>query len=143
MLNKVFLMGRLTRDPEVRYTQSQTPVASFALAVERDFMSKNSTERQTDFFNCTAWRSTAEFVNKYFRKGSMAVIVGRLETRKYTDKSGAERTAWEVVADTVYFAESKKNSADTAQTAFTPPSGAAPAASFTDVTDSSSDELPF
>ena len=110
MLNHIVIMGRLTRDPEVRYTQSQIPVASFTLAVDRDFTSKDSGERQTDFINCTAWRNTAEFVNKYFHKGSMAVVSGRLQIRSYQDREGNNRTAAEVVVDNIYFGESRRDS---------------------------------
>ena len=101
-------MGRLTRDPEIRYTQNNLPVASFTLAVDRDFKS-GSGEKETDFINCVAWRNTAEFVGKYFTKGSAAIVAGRLQIRSYTDKDNNKRTAAEVVADNVYFAESKSN----------------------------------
>lgn len=109
MLNKIVIMGRLTREPELRYTASQTAVASFTLAVDRDF-SGNDGERQTDFINCVAWRSTGEFVGKYFHKGSMAVVSGRLQIRSYQDREGNNRTAAEVVADSVYFGESRRDS---------------------------------
>lgn len=109
MLNKIFLMGRLTRDPELRYTQSQTAVASFTIAVDRDFSNKESGEKETDFIDIVAWRNTAEFVSKYFAKGRMAVVVGRLQIRPWTDKEGNKRKATEVVADTVYFGDSKKD----------------------------------
>lgn len=109
MLNHIVIMGRLTRDPEMRYTQSQLPVVSFTVAVDRDFGGRDGGERQTDFINCVAWRSTAEFVNKYFRKGSMAVVSGRLQIRQYQDREGNNRTAAEIVADNVYFGESKRN----------------------------------
>ena len=107
MLNHIDLMGRLTRDPELRYTQSQTPVASFSLAVERDFGSRE--ERQTDFIDCVAWRNTAEFVSKYFQKGSMAVVSGRLQIRDWTDREGGKRRSAEVVVDNIYFGESKRS----------------------------------
>ena len=110
MLNHIVIMGRLTRDPEVRYTQSQLPVASFTVAVDRDYSGKDGGQKETDFINCTAWRSTAEFIQKYFHKGSMAVVSGRLQVRQYTDKDNNKRTAAEVVADSVYFGESKKDS---------------------------------
>ena len=106
MLNHIVLMGRLTRDPELRYTQSQTPVASFSLAVDRDF--GRGEEKQTDFIDCVAWRQTGEFVSKYFQKGSMAVVSGRLQMRDWTDKDGNKRTTAEVVVDNVYFGESKR-----------------------------------
>lgn len=102
MLNHITIMGRLTRDPELRYTQSQKPVTSFTLAVERDFGDK-----QTDFIDCVAWNRTAEIVHSYFHKGSMAVVSGRLQLRDWTDKDGNKRRQAEVVADNVYFGESK------------------------------------
>ena len=108
MLNHIVLMGRLTRDPELRYTQSQIPVASFSLAVDRDFGGRDGGERQTDFIDIVAWRSTAEFVSKYFTKGSMAVVSGRLQIRDWTDREGGKRRSAEVVADNVYFGESKR-----------------------------------
>ena len=108
MLNHITIMGRLTRDPELRYTQSQTPVASFTLAVDRDFASRDGGERQTDFIDCVAWRQTGEFVNKYFSKGSMAVVSGRLQIREWTDRDGNKRRTAEVVAENVYFGESKR-----------------------------------
>jgi single-strand DNA-binding protein len=111
MLNHIVIMGRLTRDPELRHTQSSIPVASFTVAVDRDFSGRDGGERQTDFISCVAWRSTGEFVSKYFTKGSMIVVSGRLQIRQYTDKDGNNRTAAEVVADNVYFGESKRSSA--------------------------------
>ena len=108
MLNHITLMGRLTRDPELRYTQSNTPVASFRLAVDRDFPSRETGERQADFIDCVAWRGTAEFVSKYFQKGSMAVVSGRLQMRDWTDRDNNRRTSAEVVVDNVYFGESKR-----------------------------------
>lgn len=108
MLNHITIMGRLTRDPELRYTQSQTPVASFTLAVDRDFGGRDGAEKQTDFIDCVAWRSTGEFVSKYFQKGSMAIVSGRLQMRDWTDKEGNKRTSAEIVADNVYFGESKR-----------------------------------
>lgn len=108
MLNNIVIMGRLVRDPELRHTNSGTPVASFTLAVDRDFADKQSGQKETDFVDCVAWRSTAEFVGKYFAKGRMAVASGRLQMRKWTDKDGNKRTAAEVVAENVYFADSKK-----------------------------------
>ena len=108
MLNHITLMGRLTRDPELRYTQSGTPVASFTLAVDRDFASRESGERQTDFIDCVAWRKTGEFVSKYFTKGSMAVVSGRLEIRDWQDREGNKRRNAEVNVDNMYFGESKR-----------------------------------
>lgn len=107
MLNKIFLMGRLTRDPELRRTQSGTAVASFALAVDRDYKDQDG-QRETDFVDIVAWRSTAEFVSKYFSKGRMAVVEGRLQVRLWTDKDGNKRRTTEVVADSVYFGDSKR-----------------------------------
>lgn len=106
-LNHISIMGRLTRDPELRHTQSNTPVASFTLAVDRDYQNGGS-ERQTDFIDCVAWRQTAEFVSKYFQKGSMAIVAGRLQIREWTDQNGNKRRNAEVVADNIYFGESKK-----------------------------------
>ena len=111
MLNKVFIMGRLTRDPELRKTQSGTPVASFTLAVDRDYKEKSSGERQTDFIDVVAWRQIGEFAFKYFAKGRMAVVEGRLQIRGWTDKEGNKRRTAEVVADQIYFGDSKKETA--------------------------------
>ena len=109
MLNHIVLMGRLTRDPELRYTQSQLPVATFSLACERDFGGRDGSEKQTDFIDIVAWRQTAEFVSKYFTKGAMAVVSGRLQLRDWTDKEGNKRRSAEVVADNVYFGDSKRD----------------------------------
>ena len=110
MLNKIILMGRLTRDPELRRTGSGTAVTSFSLAVDRDFKSQSG-EKETDFIDIVAWRSTAEFVSKYFTKGRMAVVEGRLQIRDWTDRDGGKRRSAEVVADNVYFGDSKRDSA--------------------------------
>ena len=107
MLNHIVIMGRLGRDPELRHTQSGTPVASFSLAVDRDFKDKNTGERVTDWIDVVAWRSTGEFAAKYLTKGRMAVVEGRLQIRDWTDKEGNKRRSAEVVADNVYFADSK------------------------------------
>ena len=109
MLNKIFIMGRLTRDPELRRTQSGTPVTSFSLAVDRDYKSQSG-EKETDFIEVVAWRSTAEFVSKYFTKGRMAVVEGRLQIRAWQDKDGNNRRSAEVVADNVYFGDSRRDS---------------------------------
>ncbi len=109
MLNHIVIMGRLTRDPELRRTQSGTPVVSFSLAVDRDFASREGGERQTDFIDVVAWRGTAEFVSKYFGKGRMAVVSGRLQIRDWTDRDGNKRRTAEVVADNVYFGDSKRD----------------------------------
>ena len=108
-MNQIVLMGRMTRDPELRQTPNSVPVASFTLAVDRGFASKESGERQTDFIDVVAWRSTAEFVSKYFTKGQMTAVTGRLQIRDWTDKDGNKRRNAEVVADNVYFTESKKS----------------------------------
>ena len=109
MLNHIVIMGRLARDPELRHTQSGTPVASFRLAVDRDFKDKNTGERATDWIDVVAWRQTGEFVSRYFSKGRMAVVEGRLQIREWTDKEGNRRTTAEVVADNVYFGDSKRD----------------------------------
>ena len=110
MLNHIVLMGRLTRDPELRRTGSGIPVASFSLAVDRDFGSNRETgEKETDFIDIVAWRSTAEFVSKYFTKGRMAVVSGRLQIRSWQDKDGNKSRSAEVVADNVYFGDSKRD----------------------------------
>lgn len=114
MLNRVVLMGRLTKDPELRHTVSGTAVASFSLAVDRDYKS-DSGDRETDFINTVAWRNTAEFVSKYFSKGRMAVVSGRLQIRNWTDKDGNKRVSAEVVADSIYFGDSKKDGVTSAQ----------------------------
>lgn len=108
MLNHITIMGRLTRDPELRRTGNGTPVASFTIAVDRDFSSKDGGEKETDFIDCVAWRQTGEFVSKYFTKGRMAVVSGRLQIRNWTDKEGNKRRSAEVVADHVYFGDSKR-----------------------------------
>ena len=109
MLNKIIVMGRLTRDPELRRTGSGTAVASFTLAVDRDFGKNESGEKETDFIDCVAWRQTGEFVSKYFTKGRMAVVEGRLQIRSWTDKDGNKRRTAEIVADNVYFGDSKSD----------------------------------
>ena len=108
MLNHITLMGRLTRDPELRRTGSGIAVASFTLAVDRDFGKNENGERETDFIDCVAWRQTGEFVSKYFTKGRMAVVSGRLQIRSWNDKDGNKRRTAEVVADNVYFGDSRR-----------------------------------
>lgn len=108
MLNKVIIMGRFGRDPELRHTNSGTAVASFSLAVDRDFKSQSG-ERETDWINVVAWRNTAEFVAKYFTKGRVAVVEGRLQSRKWVDNDGTNRTSTEVIAESVYFGDSKRD----------------------------------
>ncbi len=110
MLNHIVIMGRLTREPELRTTQSGVNVASFTVAVDRDFGGRDGNERQTDFFDCSAWRSTGEFVSKYFHKGSMIVVSGRMQSRKWQDREGNNRINWEIQADNVYFGENKRDS---------------------------------
>ena len=110
MLNHITIMGRMTRDPELRRTGSGVPVANFTLAVDRDYNPKDGGEKETDFIDCIAWRGTGEFVSKYFSKGSMAVVSGRLRIRNWTDKDGNKRRSAEVEADSVYFGDSKKSS---------------------------------
>ena len=109
MLNHITIMGRLTRDPELRTTQAGVSVTSFTVAVDRDFGGRDGSERQTDFIDCVAWRSTGEFVSKYFHKGSMIVVSGRLQSRKWQDRDGNNRTSWEINADNVYFGESRRD----------------------------------
>ena len=110
MLNHITIMGRLTRDPELRRTGSGIAVASFTVAVDRDFADKQSGEKETDFIDCVAWRQTGEFVSKYFTKGRMIVVDGRLQIRGWTDKDGNKRRTAEIVADNVYFGDSKNDS---------------------------------
>lgn len=148
MLNKIILMGRLTRDPELRRTGSGTAVTSFSLAVDRDFKSQSG-EKETDFIDIVAWRSTAEFVSKYFTKGRMAVVEGRLQIRDWTDKDGGKRRSAEVVADNVYFGDSKRDGAGDygAAPAYSAPSrpAAAPVSGHSDFAEIGEEdgELPF
>ena len=109
MLNRIVLMGRLTRDPELRQTQSGASVANFSLAVDRDFKDKQTGEKTTDFIDIVAWRSSAEFVSRYFAKGRMAVVEGRLQLRDWTDRDGNKRRTAEVLAEHVYFGDSKRD----------------------------------
>lgn len=111
MLNKIFIMGRLTRDPELRRTQNGTAVTSFTLAVDRDFKNADGA-KDTDFIDVVAWRNTAEFASKYFAKGRMAVVEGRLQMRDWTDKDGNKRRNAEVLADNIYFGDSRKDAQD-------------------------------
>ena len=107
MLNHIEIMGRLTRDPELRRTGGGIAVASFTVAVDRDYKAGDG-EKKTDFFNCVAWRQTGEFVSKYFKKGSMIVAAGRMEMREWTDREGAKRISWEMNVENAYFGEGKK-----------------------------------
>ena len=110
MLNHVTMMGRLCADPELKTTQSDIPVCSFRIAVERDYGPKDG-DRETDFFDVTAWRGTAEFVSKYFTKGRMIAVDGRLQAQNWTDREGSKRVSVEIVADSVYFADNKRDGA--------------------------------
>lgn len=144
MLNKIFIMGRLTRDPELRRTQSGTPVTSFSLAVDRDFKSQSG-EKETDFIDVVAWRNTAEFVAKYFNKGRMAIVEGRLQIRDWQDKDGNKRRTAEVVADNIYFGDSKRDGGFNEAPAYSAPVGgyAAPmGGDFAEIDDEDGD-LPF
>ena len=108
MLNSVIMMGRLTDDPELRHTASDVPVTSFTIAVERSFV-KQGAERQTDFFDVVAWSKLADFAHRYFRKGQLVAVQGRMETRTYDDRNGVRRKAYNIVADNLYFAEPKRD----------------------------------
>ena len=141
MLNKIILMGRLTRDPELRRTGPGTAVTSFTLACDRDFKSQNG-EKEVDFIDVVAWRSTAEFVSKYFSKGRMAIVEGRLQMRDWTDKDGGKRRSWEVVADNVYFGDSKRDGAAPAP-AGQAPAAVPPAGEFNEINGDEEGELPF
>lgn len=110
MLNQIIIMGRLVRDPELRRTGTGLAVASFSVAVERDYPNKDTGEKEVDYIDCVAWRHNGEFVSKYFTKGSMIVVSGRLQIRTWTDKDGNKRKTAEIVAEDVYFGESKKKS---------------------------------
>lgn len=109
MLNHITIMGRLTRDPELRRTQSGTAVCSFTVAVDRDYQNKEASEKAVDFIDCVAWRGSAEFVCKYFTKGRMIVVDGSLQSRKWTDKNGQNRISWEVQSNNLYFGDSKRD----------------------------------
>ena len=145
MLNKVFLQGRLVADPELRKTQQGTPVASYRLAVERDYKSKEPNAQNADFINVVSWRNTAEFVSRYFTKGRMMLVEGRLQVRSYTDKDGNRRTAVEVVADNAHFCDSPKSDSGTGSGGgYGPPSdfGAPESGGFAELSDNDG-ELPF
>ena len=144
MLNKILLMGRLTRDPELRHTQSGTAVASFSLAVDRNVKSKDSGEKQTDFIDCVAWRSTGEYAAKYFSKGRMAIVEGSLQLRDWTDKQGNKRRSAEVLVASMYFGDSKPK--DDTGNGWKPtgaPVDAAPPGSQFEELDGDDGELPF
>ncbi len=112
MLNKIFLMGRLVADPDHRQTPSGTSVTTFRIAVDRDFRNKETGEKEADFISVVTWRATADFVAKYFSKGRMIVVDGRLQTRNYTDREGNRRTATEVVAENIYFGDTARRDSD-------------------------------
>ena len=137
MLNKTNIAGRLTADAEMRQTTTGKSVASFTVAVERDFKGPNG-EKETDFINCVAWNGTAEFISKYFQKGSMAIVVGRLQTRKYETSDGQKRTATEVIVENIYFGGAKTDNAN--NTATTPSAPAGDIDGFIPVEDA---DLPF
>ena len=151
MLNHITVMGRLTRDPELRRTGTGVAVTSFTVAVDRDFGGQGG-ERETDFIDCVAWRQTGEFVSKYFTKGRMAVVSGRLQIRNWTDKDGNKRRTAEVVADNVYFGDSRRDGDATGATYAAPaapafggysaPGATAPASDFAMLSDDDA-QLPF
>ena len=140
MLNHITIMGRLTRDPELRRTSSGIAVTNFTIACDRDFSGKDGGEKEVDFIDCTAWRQTGEFVSKYFTKGRMAVVSGRLQMRNWTDKDGNNRKMAEIVADNVYFGDSKSNQ-NTANAGFVPAENFA-AKNF-DLIEDNFEQLPF
>ena len=148
MLNHITIMGRLTRDPELRRTGSGVAVTSFTVAVDRDFGGRDGGERETDFIDCVAWRQTGEFVSKYFTKGSMIVVAGRLQIRGWTDKDGNKRRTAEVVADNVYFGEGRRGNENAAAAPSAPSFGgytapaSAPASDFAMLDDDDA-QLPF
>ena len=151
MLNHIVIMGRLTRDPELRRTGTGVAVTSFSLAVDRDFGNRESGERETDFIDCVAWRQTGEFVSKYFAKGRMAVVSGRLQIRNWTDKDGNKRRTAEVVADKVYFGDSKRDGdsgssysapAGNSFGGYSAPAASSPASDFAMLSDDDA-QLPF
>ena len=146
MLNHIVLHGRLVRDPEIRYTQGGDAVCSFTLAVDRDVKGRDGT-RLTDFIDCTAWRGTAELLGKYFRKGSLAIVEGRLELKDWTDKSGNKRKSASVNVNGLYFGDSKKDSAPASSTPAynTEPRAGMPdgTADFAELPDLNDDDLPF
>ena len=152
MLNEICIMGRLTKDLELRYTQSNTPVAGFTVAVDRDFGKDADGNKATDFFECVAWRQTGEFVSKYFQKGSLIVVTGSMQSRRWTDRDGNKRLSWEVNVEHAYFGGSKRDSEGSASGSYPQPSGqnnsgyqrAPQPQGFTDLPDDDADgELPF
>lgn len=137
MLNDIVLQGRLTRDPEAKATASGISCATFTLACEQDYRNQNG-ERDTDFFDVVAWRGTGDFVQRYFRKGQMAVVKGRLQTRQWTAEDGSKRKTVQIVADSVYFCDSAKEAGNTSQAKNDP----APVEE-TEYTPVETDDLPF
>ena len=144
MLNHITIMGRLTRDPELRRTGTGVAVTNFALAVDRDFADKQSGEKETDFIECVAWKNTAEFAAKYFAKGRMAVVSGRLQVRKWNDKDGKSRYTTEVLAENIYFGDSKPTESAMPAAGFVPPVSnfTPPASDFAMISDDDA-QLPF
>lgn len=142
MLNRITVMGRLTRDPELRKTSSGLSCANFSLAVERDVADSQTGKRETDFIDCVAWRATADFVSKYFQKGSMAVVSGRLQIRAWQDKNGNNRRTAEIVVDNIYFGASKKEDAAPAPSYAPAPRPVEPGEEFSELEDEDT-ELPF
>ena len=149
MLNHIVIMGRLVRDPELRRTGSGVAVTSFSLAVDRDFSGKDGGEKETDFIDCVAWRQTGEFVSRYFTKGRMAVVSGRLQIRNWTDKEGNKRRTAEVIADNVYFGDSKRDGDGPAANTYAAPAAggfggySAPASPTSDFAMLSNDDAQF
>ena len=153
MLNHITIMGRLTREPELRTTQSGSKVATFTVAVDRDYSGRDGGEKQTDFIDCVAWRQGGEFVATYFHKGSMIVVSGRLESRKWQDREGNNRTSWEINADHTYFGEARRQDsgsygeqANSGYDSYTPPPSASAQpqpSTFTELPDDDDGELPF
>lgn len=142
MLNNIIIAGRMVKDPELRYTQSQKPVASFTLAVERDYAAAGE-RREADFIDVVAFNNTASFVHDYFTKGSMAIITGRLQSRDWTDREGGKRRSWEVIADRVYFGEAKKRDEAAPMQEFHPAQGPVNVSASTFEELNGDGELPF
>ena len=142
MLNHITIMGRMTRDPELRRTGNGTAVASFTVAIDRDYSGKDGGEKETDFIDCVAWRQTGEFVSKYFTKGRMAVVSGRLQIRSWTDKDGNKRRTAEIVADNVYFGDSKRDGDNTVSNSGYGVPATGPASDFAMLDDDDA-QLPF
>ena len=142
MLNKIELMGRMTRDPELRTTPAGVSVASFTIAVDRDFSGGEGKEKQTDFIDCVAWRKTGEFAAKYFKKGNLTVLTGSLQIRDWTDKDGNKRRSAEVIVDNMYFTETRRDG-DSSATRTVRQEPARPAPQSVDSGEVSTDDYPF